>query len=238
MYKGKKVSLVFPAFNEEEYIAYAISDFEKLRIIDEIIVVDNNSTDDTSKIAKRNGAKVVSEKKQGYGFALITGLKETKGDFIFLCEPEGTFVAKDVLRFLNKIKNYDAVFGTRTNSNFISKRANMGILLRFGNIFLAKFIQVLYSANFSISDCGCTYRLMKKEVVKKILPKLSVGGSYFLAELLTLSILGDFKIAEIPVHYGVRVGQSKITGSMRRAMLVGLGMLYMVLKYRLKGVSK
>ena len=238
MYKGKKASLVFPAFNEEEYIAEAISDFKKLRIIDEIVVVDNNSTDNTAKIALKKKVKVVSEKKQGYGFAIIRGLREAKGDYIFICEPEGTFIAKDALRFLKKIEEFDVVIGTRTNPKYISKKANMGFLLRFGNIFLAKFIQILYRSGFPISDCGCTYRLIKKEVIKKILPKLSVGGSYFLAELLALTILNNFKVLEIPVHYNARVGESKITGSLNRAIWVGLSMLITVLKYRFRGVSR
>ncbi|MBI4097701.1 MAG: glycosyltransferase family 2 protein [Candidatus Levybacteria bacterium] len=234
MYKNKRISLVFPVFNEEKNIGRAIEDFKRLCIIDEIVVIDNNSSDRSAKIASAKRVKVIKEKKQGYGFALRRGMREAKGDLIVLCEPDGTFVAKDLLRLLDQSEIYDMVMGTRTNARFIGKRANMGRLLRLGNITLAKIIQYLYSSNSPLSDCGCTFRVMKKSLVKKIMPKLKVGGSYFLAELLVVSLFSGLTIKEIPVHYRERVGESKITGSLEKSVIVGLQMFNLALKYRLK----
>lgn len=234
MYKNKKISLVFPAFNEEKNIGRAIADFKRLRIIDEIIVVDNNSSDRTARIASAKKVKVVKESKQGYGFALQRGMREAKNDLIVLCEPDGTFWARDLLRLLDQIGKYDMVMGTRTNRKFIGKHANMGGLLRIGNIVLAKIISVSYSSNISLSDCGCTFRVLKKPMVKKILPKLKVGQSYFLAELLIVSLIIGSKNLEIPVRYKKRVGESKITGSLKGSVLVGIQMFKLAIQYKFR----
>jgi hypothetical protein len=106
--------------------------------------------------------------------------------------------------------------------------------LLWGNRLLAKFIQILYQPDLSLSDCGCTFRAMKKSVVKKMLPKLKVGGSYFLAELLALTIKSNFKILEIPVTYKKRIGESKITGSLSRSIFVGFNMFKTAVIYKFK----
>lgn len=232
MYKSKKVSLVFPAYNEEKNIDAAIRDFQSMKLVDEIIVVDNNSRDKTSQIAKKAGSRVVVEKNQGYGFALRRGLKEARGDLIVLCEPDATFSAQDLPKLLPLTDKYDLVMGTRTNTEYIRNGANMGPFLRFGNISLAKFMQLLYGLN-NISDCGCTFRVFKKSIIKKIQPYFNVGSSHFLPESVILTKLAGGKIVEIPVHYGHRVGKSKITGSFKKSVKVGLNMLGIILKYKI-----
>lgn len=233
MYKAKKVSIVLPAFNEEKSIQRAIQAFKKLHIHDEIIVIDNNSTDSTFKVAKKAGAIVIKEKKQGYGFALRRGLKEAKGDFIILCEPDGTFDARDALRLLSLIGQADMVQGTRTHKDYIELGANLGAFLRIGNIAVAKLMQTLYRTN-PISDCGCTFRVIRKSLAKKILPHFTIGKSHFLPELVILTSLANKQTLEIPVRYKKRVGNSKITGSFKKAMIVGLLMIATIFKYKLK----
>ncbi len=93
MFKNKKVSLILPAYNEEKNIGKALKDFLATDIFEEIIVIDNNSTDRTAVVAKNYGVKLLKELNQGYGFALRRGLSEATGDYIFLCEPDGTFLA-------------------------------------------------------------------------------------------------------------------------------------------------
>ncbi len=236
MYKNKIISVVFPAYNEEENIANAILDFKKLKIIDEILVIDNNSKDKTSKIAKLKRAKVIKETKQGYGYALRRGLKEAKGDLIVLCEPDGTFLAKDLLKLLKHTDKYDLVMGSRTNMKYIGKKANMKGALRFGNLILAKIMQILYSPKTSLSDCGCTFRVINRKSLKLINSKFSVGGSYFLSEFTVLSLLNGLSVIEAPVNYRQRVGKSKITGSMMRSVIVGIKMLIIIFTYRIKNV--
>ena len=231
MYRGRKVSLVFPAYNEEKNIGVAVKDFLSIRLVDEMIVIDNNSRDNTSQIAKKAGAKVVLEKKQGYGFALRRGMKEATGDLIVLCEPDATFSAADLPKLLALINNSDLVMGTRTNKRFIHNGANMGLFLRLGNISVAKFMQLLYGLS-NISDCGCTFRAFNKSIAEKILPHLTVGGSHFLPETVALTKLAGGKITEVPIHYGQRIGESKITGSFKKSIKVGINMIGIILKYK------
>lgn len=236
MHKGKKVSLVFPAFNEAKNIGKAIEEYKSIKLIDEIIVVDNNSSDNTAQIAKKNGATVITEKNQGYGFALRKGLSYALGDYIILSEPDGTFSAKDAKNLLSYIENYDLVCGTRTNKKFIEKDANMGPFLRLGNIFVAKIIQALYKTN-KLSDCGCTLRVFNRAILNKILPFFSVGGSHFLPETVILTTLFNGTVFETPVSYKKRVGQSKITGSLKRSLKVGLNMMQLIFRYKISGVN-
>lgn len=232
MYKNQKVSLVFPAYNEEKNIAQAIKDFKNTKLIDEIIVVNNNCKDNTEKIAKKEGAKVVVESKQGYGFALRKGLQEAKGDLIVLCEPDATFRAGDLPKLLDLTKKYDLVMGTRTNKKYIQNGANMGFILRYGNIFVAKFLEILYGTG-NLSDCGCTFRVFRKPIVKKILPYFTVGASHFLPETVVLTKIFGGNIIETPVRYGPRVGQSKITGSFKNSIKVGINMVGIILKNKI-----
>ena len=95
---GETVSVVFPAYNEAANITQAVRDFLSVAAIDEVLVVDNNSRDGTGDLARAAGARVVVETKQGYGNALQRGLREATGDYIVLAEPDGTFVAKDVVQ--------------------------------------------------------------------------------------------------------------------------------------------
>src|SRR3989344_2322263 len=163
MYKGKTISVIFPAFNEEKNIVPAIEEFQALGIIDEIVVVNNNSRDRTVTRARSNGARVVNEKKQGYGFALKKGLTVAKGNFIVLAEPDGTFDARDLGVLLKKMANTDCVLGSRTHLSYILPGANMKFFLRLGNITLAKIMQLLFQLT-PMSDCGCTFRVFKREV--------------------------------------------------------------------------
>lgn len=233
MWQNKKVSVVFPAYNEEENISAAISDFLATGIIDELIVVDNNCTDKTAEIAKLQGVKVVRETKQGYGFALRRGMREATGDLVILTEPDGTFEGKDIKKLLANSYNFDLVLGTRTNKKFIRKGANMGFLLRWGNILMAKILQILFRTG-SLSDCGCTLRLVKRELLSKILPQMTVGGAHFLPEMVILAQKAGAKIKEVPVSYGSRIGTSKITGSLTKAVRVGLSMFFLILRYRFR----
>jgi glycosyltransferase involved in cell wall biosynthesis len=233
MINGKRVSLIFPAYNEEKNIKKAVISFKKITQIDEVIVINNNSSDNTGKIAEECGARVILEKKQGYGYALVRGLKEAKGEYIMLCEPDGTFSPKDAKKLLSYCELFDVVLGSRTHLSFIEKGANMYGLLRIANIVLAKVIQLLYIPPVALTDCGCTYRVMKKSVVKKILPRLSVGGSHFLVDLLICCIKSKSTLKEVPVHYRKRVGESKITGSFKKAVSVGFNMLFLAVTQRL-----
>jgi hypothetical protein len=124
------------------------------------------------------------------------------------------------------------VCGTRTTRELIWAQANMGWFLRMGNWTVAKMMQVLYGGP-SLSDCGCTLRLTHRTALAQIQGDLKVGGSHFLPEMVILGLKRRLKIIEIPVNYRGRVGESKITGSLRGTLRTGLRMIGLILRHRL-----
>ena len=170
MYNKKKLSLVLPVYNEEKNIYQAIQDFFSLSLFDEIIVVDNNSSDESKSLIKKTQAKYYKESIQGYGATIRKGLSKTTGDIIVICEPDGTFNAKDTLKLLKHIDNFDCVFGTRTVKKFIKKNAKMYFLLRIGNIIVAKFLSFLFPGA-NLTDVGCTFKVIKRKCYNKIKKK-------------------------------------------------------------------
>lgn len=231
MYKNKKVSVVMPAYNEEEFISKAVESFKKNEYVDEIIVVDNNSHDRTNELATKAGAKVAVETRQGYGFACQRALKEASGELIILVEPDGTFESYDVMKFLAYSDDFDFIVGTRTSKELIWGGANMGAFLRWGNWFLGKLLEVLHGGP-SLTDVGCTYRLINKKALEKIQPKFTVGGPHFSPEMIILALKSKIKTIEIPVNYKERQGVSKITGKKWPAFKLGVRMMGLIVKMR------
>lgn len=232
MWNDKKVSVVFPAYNEEKNIKIAIEDFFASGFVDEIIVVDNNSKDKTAEIARTTKAKLVKESIQGYGSALQTGMKAASGDLIVMAEPDGTFMGKDIIKLLAYSDDFDVVFGTRTTRELIWKQANMQWLLRMGNVLVAKMIEFLYSGP-ALTDVGCTMKLIRKEAREKVKDKLSINGSHFSPAFMIACLTSDLDCIEVSVNYCPRIGESKITGrGLWPAAKLGLVMAGLILKYR------
>ena len=105
-----------------------INSFDKLNIFDEIIVVDNNSTDSTPEIVKSTNAKYILEKVQGYGAAIIRGLDAANTDYVILCETDSTFDAEDTFRFIDLIDKYDCVFGIARIKTIFMKALKCNII--------------------------------------------------------------------------------------------------------------
>jgi glycosyltransferase involved in cell wall biosynthesis len=233
MYGSKRVSIVFPAYDEEKNIRQAVEDFSLDGIVDEVLVVDNNSRDRTAEEARATRARVITETAQGYGHALRRGIREASGDLVILAEPDGTFVGRDVLKLLAYSEEFEMVCGTRTTRELIWEQANMGWFLRIGNWAVAKMIQFLYGGP-SLSDCGCTLRLTHRAALDRIQDQLEVGGSHFLPEMVIVGLKQKLKIIEIPVNYRGRIGQSKITGSLEGTLRTGFRMIGLILHHRVK----
>jgi glycosyltransferase involved in cell wall biosynthesis len=228
-----KVSVVFPAYNEEPYIRSAVQDFFVTGIVDEVVVVNNNSQDRTAEEAAAARARVVLETKQGYGEALRRGLREATGDIIIMAEPDGTFMGRDIVKLLAYADDFDIVCGTRTTRELIWAEANMDWFLRIGNWVVAKMLQVLHGGP-SLSDCGCTLRLIRRTALEKFQDELTVGGSHFLPEIVILALKHGIKVIEVPVNYRGRIGESKITGNLKGTLVTGFNMIGLILRYRLR----
>lgn len=233
MWREKKVSVIFPTYNEKESLYSAITDFFASGYVDEVIVVNNNAVSGTDEEVKKTPAKLIYEKRQGYGFAIRRGFREAAGDIVIISEPDGTFEGKDVVKLLAYSDDFPVVFGTRTTSILIWSGANMGWLLRAGNILVAKLIEFLFDTT-TLTDVGCTMKLLKKEIIKQIEGQFSVGGSHFGPELMLLVIINGVRFIEIPVNYKKRIGISSVTGNKIVAFFLGFRMVGLILEYRIR----
>ncbi|ADQ67274.1 glycosyltransferase family 2 protein [Halogeometricum borinquense] len=219
-----------PAYNEAENIATAVENFLAQNTVDEVVVVDNNSSDNTAELAEEAGATVVSETRQGYGYACQRAFQEMyehDSDLLVLVEPDGTFVADDIEKLLSYSSDFDFVVGTRTSPQLIWEGANMDPFLRWGNWFVGKLVEVLHNTS-NLTDVGCTFRLIKADAYEDIRHRFRIGGSHFSPHMLIEAAREDISMIEIPVNYRSRKGTSKITGERWPAFKLGLVMIWLV----------
>ena len=199
-----EVSIVLPCYNEEEGIAICIDKIKKTLPSAEIIVVDNNSTDNSAKIAKKKGAKVVKETEQGYGNALRKGFQEAKGKHIIMADADNTYDFREIKKLL-KYKNYDLVLGNRKNSNM--KKGSMPFLHRFiGTPSLSRLLKIIFKTKIRDSQSG--FRLIKKEALKKM--NLQSPGMELASEMIIKAQKLKLKVKETPITYYSRIGESKL----------------------------
>jgi glycosyltransferase involved in cell wall biosynthesis len=231
MWRGETVSVVLPTYNERDSIGVVIEDFFTTGVVDEVLVVNNNAAHGTSDEVARTAAREVLEARQGYGWAIRRGLEEAAGRYIVVCEPDGTFLARDVFKLLAYAEDFDVVYGSRTSQQLIWHGANMGLFLRWGNWVVAKYLEFLYNAT-SLTDVGCTMRLVRREVAHQLLPVFRIGGNAFGPEMMTLSLRARLRVVQVPVNYLPRVGVSSVTGDPLKAFALGLRMIGLITSRR------
>jgi glycosyltransferase involved in cell wall biosynthesis len=231
MWNGKTVSVVLMTYAERASIREVIGGFFATGLVDEVVVVDNNAQDGTEEEVRRTRARLVRERSQGYGHATRRGLLEASGDLIVLAEPDGTFLAEDLTKLLVYSNECDVVLGTRTTRELVWAGANMDWFLRWGNWAVAKLIELLFNTSH-LSDVGCTYRLLRKEIAEQVGREMTVGGNHAGAEIMLLTIVSGARFVEVPVNYLPRVGISSVTGDRLAAIGVGLRMIRLIMRYR------
>lgn len=236
MWCNKKVSVIFPTYNEKDSIRKAIEDFFASGFVDEIVVVNNNAVEGTDQEVKKTKARLVYEKRQGYGFAIWKGLEEAKGELLIISEPDGTFSGRDVIKLLAYSDDFEYVLGTRTTRELIWRGANMGVFLKWGNWVVAKLLEFLYNTT-TLTDVGCTMRLIKRKLYEKIKPYFTIGTQHFGPELTILVAKIKMRFIEIPVNYKPRIGKSSVTGSFRKSFILGLKMIFLILRYKFKRIK-
>ena len=156
---------------------------------------------------------------------------EASGDLIVICEPDGTFLARDILKLLAYAHDFDAVYGSRTSQPLVWHGANMAFL-RLGNWAVAKYMQLIFNTP-SLSDVGCTMRLIKRRVAEALADKFRIEGNQFGVEMMVLTIRDGFRVAQIPVNYMARIGASSVTGDPAKALILGLQMIWLITKHRI-----
>jgi len=219
MFCDRSVSLVIPAYNEEATIGQVVAEFRAEAHLDEILVVDNNCRDRTAEIAAAAGARVVHEPEPGYGAALLAGMSAAVGEILVLAEADGSFRARDVEKLLVYLGDAGMVMGTRTTKQMVQQGANMRFFLRWGNVFMAKFLQVCWMrpAEPRFTDVGCTFRALSSETFAKIRHRLRETGPAFSPEMMCAALQERCRVIEIPVTYSPRLGgESKHSDTLAR----------------------
>lgn len=236
MYKDRKVSVILPTYREKDSIRQVIHDFEALGLVDEILVVNNNAIEGTSEEVGQTSAVEIQEPIQGYGAAIRRGFAEATGDLVVVCEPDATFLAQDLHKFLAYAEDVDIAYGSRTIKTFIWERANMGLLLKWGNWFVAKLLELLFNTSY-LSDVGCTYRMIRRPALLQLLPLFRVNSNFFGPEMMVRGYQMGFRCVQIPVNYKERTGLSSVTGNLKKSIILGVQMIVLIVAMRL-GVDR
>lgn len=201
-----RIAVLIPCYNEELTINKVIQDFKRELPDSEIYVYDNNCTDRTAEIAKRAGAIVKTENKQGKGNVVKTMFKEIGADIYVMVDGDDTYNAKDVHTLIKTLiyENADMVVGDRIKSGDYKKQ-NKRKLHVSGNNFVKWVVNKLFKANYN--DVMTGYRVFNKKFVKNI----SLETTHFEIET-EMSIKGkmhNFKVIEVPIKYADRPEGSK-----------------------------
>ncbi|GDY02832.1 hypothetical protein LBMAG49_21610 [Planctomycetota bacterium] len=208
MYRDRTISLIIPAYNEATTIRQVVEEFSAEAHIDEVVVVDNNCSDDTAAIASAAGARVIQEKTKGYGAALLAGMDAANGSILVLVEADGSFRARDVIKLLVYLDDAGMVMGTRTTRQMLDQGANMRSFLRWGNVFMAKWLQTCWfrPAEPRFTDVGCTFRALTRDTYKRIRHRLRETGPAFSPEMMCAALQARCRVIEVPVTYSPRMG--------------------------------
>lgn len=202
MLNNKKIEIILPAYNEEKSIKSYIQDLESLNIFDKIVVINNNSTDSTKHQVSKTSAVYLEEKNQGFGAAVKKGLNNISSEIVLISEPDGSFLASDILKMFQYIEEYDAIFTTRTKNK-------MRFYLKFGNKIFGLLVSFLFGGPV-LSDAGSSLRLIKSQAIKDILNNLKYDGPELQMELTISLLKKKFKIKEIEVNYQNRSGRKSV----------------------------
>lgn len=222
------VSVIIPAFNEEESIGKVIADIPKA-CVQEIIVVDNGSLDQTAEVAHTAGARVVREARRGYGSACLAGIAalSTPEIVVFLDGDYSDFPSEMSL-LIQPILAGDAemVIGSR-----IRGAREKGALLpqaRFGNAFATFLIRLLFHVQYT--DLGPFRAVRYEQLLAMDMQDKTFGWT---VEMQVKAAKMGLRVCEVPVSYRKRIGQSKITGTVRGTILAGYKILTTILRYGL-----
>ncbi len=220
---GKIVSIVIPALNEEEGIAYTINSIpknslEKLGYKVETLVVDNGSVDNTANLAANAGAKVIQEPKRGTGVAIKTGFKNAIGDVLITSDGDGTYPLNNLENLLKIFEENNLEFLTTNRLDGIHNDS-LSFSHEIGNKVLSKMFRVLFKINIQDSQSGMM--MIKKDILKDLVLN---ANNFSLPQELKIEACRtcENKWMEVPIHYYKRLGKSKIKLSVGFTNLVYL----------------
>ncbi len=230
--KNPRIKVIIPAFNEADSIGLVIQDIPDL--VEEVIVVSNNSTDQTEENARKNGATVLSETRKGYGNACLKGMdyvaaQQEKPDIIVFLDGDYSDYPEQLSAIIQPIlqENIDFVIGARVDR--LREEGSMTFPQIFGNWLATRLMRLFFGARFT--DLG-PFRAIKYE--KLLALKMEDKTYGWTVEMQLKAIKQKLSYVEVPVNYRNRIGVSKVSGTLKGAVMAGVKILGWIFKYSLK----
>ncbi len=224
------IDVIIPAFNEENSVGNVVKDIPK-ELVREVIVVNNNSTDDTAVNAKSAGASVLTESNMGYGNACLKGMdhvaqKEIKPDIIVFLDADYSDYPEEMVDVIAPIinRNMDMVIGSRALGNL--EKGSMTPQQIFGNWLATFLLKLFYGVKYT--DLG-PFRAIKYNSLVALGMKDKTYG--WTVEMQVKAAKQKMKTCEVPVNYRVRIGFSKVSGTVKGTIGAGYKIITTIFKY-------
>lgn len=223
-----KIIVIIPAFNEAKSIDKVIAEIPK-DIVGEVVVVNNNSSDETSKVARQAGATVLDEPRQGYGFACLKGIdyaKKQKPAIVVFLDADYSDYPEEMRELIKPITEdgYDMVIGSRALGE--RQAGSMTIPQIFGNWLATNLMRLFYGVHYT--DLG-PFRAIKFESLLALNMQDTTYG--WTVEMQLKAAKMKMKTTEMAVNYRRRVGKSKISGTVKGTILAGYKIITTIFKY-------
>ncbi len=204
------VSVVIPCLNEAENIERCVlaasAALERMGARGEVVVADNGSEDDSAELAERAGARVVVERRRGYGSAYLAGFAASRGRYIVMADADMTYDFDDIPRFVEALQDgAEMAIGDRMDN--IKPGAMPWHHRYIGNPILTGLLNLLFSTG--VADAHCGMRAVRREVLPRL--DLRTTGMEFASEMVIRASKEKLKIAEFPIEYHPRGGESKLS---------------------------
>lgn len=228
--KTADIRVIIPAYNEENAVGKVIQDIPG-ELVSEVIVVNNASTDQTVRAAEQEGATVLSEPRQGYGYACLKGLEylaslDSPPDIVVFLDADYSDHPEELPKLVNPIisGDYQFVIGSRA----LGERddGSMTIPQIFGNWLATTLLNSIYNTNFT--DLGPFRAIQYQSLLELDMTDTTYGWT---VEMQLKAAKNQLRCLEVPVNYRVRTGKSKISGTIRGTILAGYKILYTIFKY-------
>ncbi len=202
--------MVIPCLNEEENIERCVqsaqSALERMGIPGEVLVVDNNSEDDSAALAAGAGARIVSEPRRGYGSAYLAGFAAARGRYIVMADADLTYDFADIPRFVAQLEEgAELVMGDRMDD--IQPGAMPWLHRYVGNPVLTGILNLFFKTG--VNDAHCGMRAFRRDVLPRL--DLRATGMELASEMVVRASKEQLRIAEVPITYHPRGGESKLS---------------------------
>ena len=230
----QKIKVIIPAYNEEKSIAKVINDIPD--IVDEIIVISNNSNDKTEENAAKAGATVLLETRRGYGYACLRGMKyisnlnpHQQPDIIVFLDGDYSDYPEQLTALVFPIINDDIDFVIGSRVKELREAGSMTPQQVFGNWLATFLMKVFFGAKFT--DLG-PFRAIKYQKLLQLKMEDKTYG--WTVEMQLKAIKQHFSYLEVPMKYRNRIGVSKVSGTLKGTIFAGVKILGWIFKYSVK----